>query len=451
MTRYTHRLLPVSAIVVGLGLLVSSLSQPALAQRVGAPATATTPGAFGAAPAAPAPSNGRMEERIVGVVNDQAISQQDLDARMRLAFLDTGLPDTPETRQRLQPQVLRLLIDERLELDEAKKNNLVVTDEEVDKEISRLAQQNHLTQEAFEAKLAATGVIVSALREQMRASLAWQKVVFRRIRPTIEISDEEIDSRLQRIMANVGKPEYLLAEIYISVDSPKNEPEARRLADRLVEEIAHGANFAAIAQQFSQSATAANGGDLGWVQQGQLEPTLDRALQNLPAGKLSVPLRGAGGYYIFLLRDERVVTAGDPGDIQVAVGQMVVPIAKGNPSEQAGAIKKATESVHTCPAMANVAKSIPGATTRSQPLTRLGTLPPELAKLLGRLGVGQASDPLQTDAGLMVLMVCDRQIPDGSAPPRDQVANMVGGERLDMLQRRKLRDMRRSATIDIRI
>lgn len=450
MIRSTHRRLSAavrSLALWGICLMMAGLVSggQAWAQRAAVPAAAPS---FGAAPGQPI----RTEERIVGVVNDEAISQRDLDARMRLAFLDTGLPDTPETRQRLQPQVLRLLIDERLQLDEAKKNNLVVTDEEVDKEFARLAQQNKSTPEAFEAKLKSAGVVVAALREQMRASLAWQKVVFRRIRPTIEISDDEIDSRLQRIMANVGKPEYLLTEIYISVDSPKNEPDAHRLADRLVEEIAHGANFAAIAQQFSQSATAASGGDLGWVQQGQLEPVLDRALQNLPVGKLSVPLRAAGGYYIFLVRDQRLVTAGDPGDIQVAVGQLVVPLNKtADPQEQAAALKKQTEAAHGCEALEAVGRNYPGAAVRSQPLTRLGGLPAEFAKLLGRLGVGVASDPLQTDAGMMVLMVCERKIPDGSAPPRDQVANMVGGERLDMLQRRKMRDLRRAATIDIRV
>ncbi|MBB6251286.1 peptidylprolyl isomerase [Nitrospirillum iridis] len=440
-----------AAFVFGLAL-TTCLATPALAQLAGPRAAAAPSGMALPGPRA-VPTMGQQEERIVAVVNDEAISQTDLAGRMRLAIINTGLPDTPDVAQKLKPQVLRLLIDEKLELQEAKKNNLVVTDEEVDREFARLAKQNKAaTPDDFATTLERSGVPVSSLKEQMRANIAWNKVVQRRIRPTIQVSDEEIDSRTSRIIANAGKPEYLLTEIFISVDNPKLDQDAHQLADKLVGEITHGANFAAVAQQFSQSATAATGGDMGWVQQGQLEPALDRALQRLPTGQVSVPLRGAGGYYIFLVRDERLVTAGDPNDIQVAVGQVVVPVPPGTDVQTLGqTVKKVGDNSHSCEALAAAAKAnLPGATTRAQAMTRLGDIPGDVAKLIGRLGVGQATDPLETQAGLMLLMVCDRKVPEGSAPPRDQVANIIGGERMDMLQRRNLRDLRRAATIDIR-
>ncbi|MEC4594634.1 peptidylprolyl isomerase [Nitrospirillum amazonense] len=442
-----------AAAVLAFGLtLGTSLATPALAQLAG-PRTAAATNGMALGPRVAAQPQGQQEERIVAVVNDEAISQTDLAGRMRLAIVNTGLPDTPDVEQKLKPQVLRLLIDEKLELQEAKKQNLVVTDEEVDREFARLAKQNKApSPESFAANLEREGVPVAALKDQMRANIAWNKVVQRRIRPTIQVSDEEIDSRTSRIIANAGKPEYLLTEIFISVDNPKLDQDAHQLADKLVGEITHGANFAAVAQQFSQSATAAAGGDMGWVQQGQLEPALDRALQRLPTGQVSVPLRGAGGYYIFLVRDERTVTGGDPADIQVSVGQVVVPVPPGADVQTLGqTVKKIGDTSHSCEALAAAAKAnLPGSTTRAQPMTRLGDIPGELAKLIGRLGVGQATDPLETQAGLMLLMVCDRKVPEGSAPPRDQVANMIGGERMDMLQRRNLRDLRRAATIDIR-
>ncbi|MDE1146363.1 MAG: peptidylprolyl isomerase [Azospirillaceae bacterium] len=441
-----------SAAAFAFGLtLTTCLAAPAWAQLAGPRTVAAGGGAT--LPGPRVSSVAEPEERIVAVVNDEAISQTDLSGRMRLAIINTGLPDTPDVSQKLKPQVLRLLIDEKLELQEAQKNNLVVTDEEVDREFGRLAKQNKAsTPEEFAATLERSGVPVSSLKEQMRASIAWSKVVQRRIRPTIQVSDEEIDSRTQRIIANAGKPEYLLTEIFIAVDNPKADQESHQLADKLVGEITHGANFAAVAQQFSQSATAAAGGDMGWVQQGQLEPALDHALQRLPTGQVSVALRGAGGYYIFLVRDERVVTAGDPNDIQVAVGQVVVPVPPGSDPQALGQqIKKIGDSAHSCEALAAAAKAnLPGAATRAQGMTRLGDIPGDVAKLIGRLGVGQATDPLETQAGLMLLMVCDRKVPEGSAPGRDQIANMIGGERMDMLQRRQLRDLRRSATIDIR-
>lgn len=390
--------------------------------------------------------------RIAAIVNESPITMNDVDGRMQLAIVSSGLPDTPETRQRLLPQVLRLLTDEALQIQEARERNMTVTEDELNRALDETAERNRMSREQLQTALEQAGVPWSTMRQQMLAQLAWSKVVQRVVRQQVNIADSEVNAYIERIRQNAGKPEYHVAEIFLAVDNPATEDEVRRLGERLVDQITQGANFNAVAQQFSQSAGAATGGDLGWIQQGQLEEGLDRALQQLRPGQFSRPIRGAAGYHILWLQEERAVAAGDPKNIQVSVGQFVVPL--NDPAQQAQlteAVGELGRNAKGCEALAQAAQSIPGAQVFTQPSTRLGEIPEQIASLISGLGVGNATDPLVTDRGVMLLMVCDRVVPEGSLPPADQVRGALFQERMDLQQRRYLRDLRRQATIETRL
>ncbi|OYQ37706.1 hypothetical protein CHU95_00635 [Niveispirillum lacus] len=392
--------------------------------------------------------------RIAAIVNEEPITVADVEGRLQLAIVSSGLPDNAETRQRLLPQVIRLLTDEALQIQEARERNLSVTEDELTQDLEAAAQRNRMDIEQLKAALAQAGVPWTTMRQQMLAQIAWSKVVQRVVRQQVNVPDSEVNAYIERVRANAGKPEYQVAEIFLTVDSNTSEAEVQRLGERLVDQIGRGANFSAVARQFSQSAGAANGGDLGWIQQGQLEDNLDRALQQMQKGQFSRPIRGAAGYHILWLRDQRIVAAGDPKNIQVAIRQFVVPIAGTDQAQQDAAFniaKQVSEQARGCEALEQATQQVPGAQVFTQPLTRLGDVPQQIADLVGALGVGQSTAPLITDRGAMLLMVCDRVVPEGSLPPPDQVRNMLYQERMDLQQRRYLRDLRRNATIETRM
>ena len=122
---------------------------------------------------------------------------------------------------------------------------------------------------------------------------------------TIEISDDEIDEAIKRAKEHANEPQSRVAEIFLAVDNPAQDDEVRALAERLTEQMRKGARFSAVAQQFSQSATAAVGGDIGWVRPDQLPPELGKAVAQLKAGELSAPIQTGGGYYLLLVLDRR--------------------------------------------------------------------------------------------------------------------------------------------------
>ncbi len=389
-------------------------------------------------------------ERIAAVVNDDAISFTDTEARFRLALVSSNLPDTPEVRQRLMPQVLRSLIEERLQLQEAKRLNISAPDQEVKDALAKIAEQNRMQRAEFDNFLNAHNVPISTLMAQVRSGLAWNKLVQRKLRPQVFVSDEEIDAVLERVRANAGKPEYLTAEIFLAVDTPSQDDDVRRTGEHLVDLMRQGAPFSAVARQFSQAAGANTGGDLGWIQAGQLADDLNKALMQLQPGLVSPPIRSASGYHILMVRDMRTISAGDPNETQVHLMQMTFPL--GSPAERAAQISRARDiasKIKGCDAFDSEIKANRNGADMGS--LKVGELPPDLARLVSALPIGQPSQPLGNERQAIVVMVCERKTTDTSLPNRDAVHANLGNERIDQLQRRYLYDLRRAAYVDIRM
>lgn len=243
--------------------------------------------------------------RPAAVVNDDIISVLDLAMRLQLAIIAAGVEDSQDVRARLTPQVLNSLIDERLQLQEARRLDIQVTDEQVAGALEQIAQQNNMTEGQFLTMLRNRGVIPTTLIEQIRAQMAWQGIVQRRVRPNVVIPPEEVEEVASRLAARRGAIERRVAEIFIPIESTAREAEAHANAMRLFDELKRGANFSGIARQFSQSGTAMLGGDLGWVREGELEEELNTALAQMGPGEISVPIRTLSGFHILFLRDMR--------------------------------------------------------------------------------------------------------------------------------------------------
>ena len=301
-------------------LVVSVLTAlPALAQRVDqlpslraaqrhSPLASVPPAAtpVQAAPTPPPPPV-PLHDRIIAVVNDDVISTSDINDRLRLAFISSHLPDTPEVEQKLVPQILRGLIDEKLEMQEAKRLDITVSKDEIDKAMDRITKDNGIPGD-IRAFIKERGGSPAALEQQLRVGIAWNKVIARELRPKVDIGDDEIDAAIARIKANAGKEEYLVSEIFLAVDNPKDEDQVKQVADNLVKQIKGGASFGAVAHQFSQGIGAATGGDIGWIQEGQLTNDVNRVLVGMQPNTISDPIRTPSGFDILGLREKRTIS-----------------------------------------------------------------------------------------------------------------------------------------------
>ena len=419
-------------------LLLSLTTGPANAQRVNQLPRA----------AAPLPPQAMMGTGIAAVVNDNVITTSDIEQRMRLAILSSGLPDTGEVHAKLLPQILRGLIDEQLQVQEAKRLDLSVSKEEVDKALEHIAADNHIQGSMLDF-VAARGGSPEALETQIRNGLLWNKVIQRELRPKVEIGDDEVDAVIDRIRANAGKQEYLVSEIFLAVDNPKDEDQVKQVADNLVTQVKHGANFAAVAHQFSQGAGAAQGGDIGWIEQGQLAPELNKALAASAPGEVSDPIRTTNGFHILGVRDKRTVSLGDPDKATMNLMQAFHPYT--NATKQA-VIKDGLRLrglVKSCAGLDGALAGFPGWTSQKLGDMHSNKAPDWLVEKVRNVPVGGASDVLATDKGAALLFVCSRS--EGGDIDRDAIMRSIGTDKLELQARRLLRDLRRNAYLDIRI
>lgn len=440
---------------IALSLMVLSLAgtQQAYAQRVDQLPTAASSMMQTPDEAAPeaAPPRADLSEGIVAIVNDTAITSLDLKNRMGLAVLSAGLPNSLETQQKLLPQVLRSLVDEQLQLQEGKKEGITVPSSEIDAAMKRIAEDNKIPGGDMAAFLRDHGLSPSTLRDQIRATLTWNRVITRKVRPMIDIGDDEIDAVVDRMRANAGKQEFLISEIFLPVDKSDEDAQVRALADKLVEQIKGGVVFGAAARQFSQGLGASHGGDIGWIQAGQLAPEIDKVLPSLKPGDIAGPIRTASGYHILGIRDRRTIAMGDIKEMSVKLEQLFRPFGAGVDKDallkEAG---KLQQNLTGCDNLRErVAKQYPQWHWQDLGEVKLATAPSWLTDKVSMLEEGRASDPMATDKGALILYVCHRTMPENI--DRNAIRVSIGTEKMELMARRLQRDLRKSATIDIRM
>lgn len=246
---------------------------------------------------------------IAVVVNEGVISMGDINDRLKMIMITSGLPPTPEIQQKLLPQIISSLVEEEIKIQAGQPRGLDVSEEEIQQGFAIIASQNKLPPEVFLENIEKSGINVATMKHQIRSQLIWNKVVQAELRGDIEISEVDIDELIERRRANIGKTEYRLAEIMLPVETPDKNDEIKALATDMVAEIKSGkAPFQRIAQQFSKSAGAMNGGLIGWVAQDQVAAELGEVLPLLGKGEVSEPIRSRTGYHILQLIDTREIT-----------------------------------------------------------------------------------------------------------------------------------------------
>jgi len=300
---------------------------------------------------------------IVAVVNGDVISRADVDNRRRLFALSTGQSMSLDVLDRLRPQVIQQLIEERLRLQEIQRRKISVADAEIAAAITEVEGRNNMPAGLLRSKLSADGVGFRTLVDQVRVQIGWGRVLRQVAASNLEVSEADVadQERIQKSL--VGQPEYRVGEIFVPVKVASQAPEAQRFADTVIQQLRAGAPFAVVAAQFSQSQTALQGGDLGWVDKSRLDPAVLRVVQEMPPGAVSNPIRVPGGFSIVTLRAKREIGR-DPATM-LKVRQVFFPFSgrldPGAPSDQQKKqlldAKRLSESARGCAAMEEAAKT----------------------------------------------------------------------------------------------
>lgn len=391
----------------------------------------------------------------VAVVNGEVLTNTDVDQRLNLQLVAIGERKLkPEELGQLRKQILSNLVDESLQVQAAKADDLKVEDAAVEGRYASFAQQFGRTPSQMDAYLTSVQSSGATLRRQIRAELAWQKVLGRRVAYFVNVSDEEVNGVLDKLRASKGQAEYRVGEIYLSTPAGA-EAQVTDTANKIMEQLRGGGNFAVYARQFSEASTAAVGGDLGWIRPEQLPPELATVAVDLEPGQVTGPIAVPGGQSILLLIDKRQVLTADPRRARLSLRQIAVALPPGTTEAEAATavdrFGKEVATITSC-AGADVVATRLGAEIVDNGDVTVGDLPPQLGNALSTMPIGRATEPFgSVKDGVRSLVLCAREAPDDATlPSPDAMKTQLENQRIRQSGRRYLRDLRRDAVIEYR-
>jgi peptidyl-prolyl cis-trans isomerase SurA len=403
---------------------------------------------------------------VAAVINDFAVSEYEVRQRLHLFLATSGIQPQGEELKRIRIQIITQLEDEKLELNEAIKKHITVAPGEVDSQINHMLTENHLTIEQLREVLSNAGSSEDALRRQLTAQLAWQKTVQQEYEDRINITPEEVNEELTRYAEGADKPHYLVGEIFFRVDNPDKDADALKDAQSVETQLKTGGNFAMVAHQFSQSPSAAAGGDIGYVYEGQLAPELNAALTKMAVNTVSPPIRSIGGYYILALRARqeplgtKISTTKEDAittDSMLPLARLLLPLGVGTTKDMVDSASKLAANIRTgfngCDGLSKVPEELKGAVYMNLGNMRVGDLSPEIQKALSNTHSGEMAQPFISTAGIEMIARCDKKIVIQTAyvmPTRQDVENMLFDQQISAMARRYMRDLRRGVDVEVR-
>jgi peptidyl-prolyl cis-trans isomerase SurA len=393
--------------------------------------------------------------KATAIVNGDVITATDIDQRLALYMIaNQGTQIPPDEMQRIRQQILRNLVDETLQIQAAAAADIKIDQKEIDSYFDQYAHSIGRDPKTFPVWLRQHGTSEKSIKRQIHGELSWRRLQGREIEPFVNVSDEEVKAMISRLNATKGSREYKVAEIFLSAPT-ETASEVRTGAQRIVDQIRNGASFIAYARQFSEASTAAQGGDLGWLQPERLPAELASAVKTLPIGQVSDPIPVQGGYSILLVQDSRQVLMSDARDSVLSLKQLTLTFPKGATEKDAAAkldeFVRATQSMGGCGGAEAAATKL-GAELVSNDQNRVRDLPPALQQMLLSMSIGQATKPFGSlQEGVRVLVLCGRDDPPpAGAPSFDQIYAQIEEQRVNMRAQRYLRDLRRDAVVEYR-
>ena len=388
------------------------------------------------------------------VVNGSVITGTDVDHRVALVASASNAELPPEELNRLRMQVLRNLIDETLQIQEALAQEIELDQAAVDTRYAEVAARSlNADVKGMDAYLASIGSSPASLKRQIQGEIAWQRLLGRNVAPFVNVSDEEVREVLKRLEESRGSDEYRVGEIFLSA-TPETQEAVGQNAARIVEQLRQGGSFVAYARQFSEATTAAVGGDLGWIRLPQLQsPQLEAIVSEMQPGQLMGPVEIPGGYWIVYLIDRRKVLQADPRDALLSLKQVAISFAPNTTEAAATAridsFQLAVQSIRGCGDVERAAQTV-GAEVVTNDEIKVGQLPPQLQNTILGLQVGEAT-PLfgSLEDGVRTLVLCGRDDPQAQGGPNfEAMQAQMEDERINKRAQRYLRDLRNDAFIE---
>jgi len=426
------------AFIIALAALAcASFTDIAVAQLtspgIGPPSTDSRTPAPRPGPApAPRPSTASVPlDRVVAVVNNEAVTQFDINEQKRLVLAQMrDAKVQPPAADALERQVLERLVTERAMLQYAKESGIKVDDQTVERTILRIAQENKLSPEDFRKLLEREKIPYAKYREDIRREVTIQRIREREVDSRVSVSDAELDAYLATVAAQAGgETEFQISHILVVVPeqaSPDQINARKKRAEDALAQIKSGKDFKEVAAAFSDAPDGIKGGDLGWRTPARLPVVFVEAANGMKNGDVSPVLRSPGGFHVVKLVDSRsrdaptMVEQTHAKHILIRVNEIT------SDTEARVKIERIRDRIETGAKFEDQAKlnSDDASASKGGDLGWVspGDTVPEFEQAMNKLAIGQISVPVRSSFGWHIIVVDGRRTQDITQNRRRDIA-----------------------------
>jgi peptidyl-prolyl cis-trans isomerase SurA len=435
-TRFPSRRLLALLLACAAPAAVAQLRMPPVADPLRPPAAVGTPAPV-QAPARPRPSTPVPVDRIVAVVNSEAITEQELVQRTRSIeqrARQQGLQLPPPDQ--FQRQVLERMIIDRAALQAARESGIRIDDAMIDRALTRIAAESNLTVPQLRQRLESEGTSFAMFRQELVGEMAVARLREREIDARIQVSEAEIDAAIAEQAAGgtgPGQAEYDIAQILVRVPEgagPEVVERARARAEAIAREARGGADFVQLASAAAAGTDGVTGGTLGMRPADRLPPVFVQAVESLQPGGIAPIVRSDAGFHVLRLNDRRSPGSGKSLGApvrQTRARHILIRVNEINP--EAEVVRRLTEIRQRIEAgtvdFADMARqySVDGSAAQGGDLGWVypGDTVPEFERAMDGLQPGQVAGPVRSPFGYHLIQVVERRT-DEASPDRIRAA-----------------------------
>ena len=385
---------------------------------------------------------------ILAKINNQIITNIDLEYRLNLAIEISNIPDEVKFRKQIRQQLLNLLIDENLKIQEAEKYGILISSTEVYSEIGRLEQKLKLPKDSLIKNFREKNIPEIVIYNQIRGQLLWNKIISYRIANNISISSKQTEEALQNFIKNSGEVEYNISEIFISTNFNNLEDSSEEKINSIYNKV-NPSNFTLLAQQFSDGALNIN----NWYRESSLNPEIIKVIGKLQIGNISKPIKTTSGLHIYLLNDKRKTKKIIENETLYNLSQIFFKTTDANKNKIQNVKNKLSalrENITSCPKLEEAVKNDVNIGGGSLGLLSSESLDEKFLEVLeGNLKVGELSKAIITTDGIHSIMLCEVAKPINLDQIRKSIEQKLRIDKINNAANLLLNSIRQRALIEI--
>ena len=382
----------------------------------------------------------RLPTSIFATVNNEPISIYDLIQRANLFSISAKIPINEDFTTKILPDLISGYIDEVIQIQEIKKENVLVQDDQVQNLVDGIEKENGFKKGELKKFLKENKTEISILEKQLWANLGWRQLVANKFRQKIIVQESEVEVIHNKLKTDIGKDEFNVEQIFISFEN-KKENDVFNTINNLYKQLIGGGDFLSIAKQFSDS-YGGKIGKMGWVPESDFDDKIVNDIKKLEINNFSKPIKGENGYFIIKLLNKRIIGQETISDVSLFRIELI---------EKNDEVYQLLNNIGNCNELEEFTKTYGSTDSGSLGSFKYIELSNQLKSEVQKLNKNEISAPIKYDAGEFHIMICDINKAKPIIPSKFKIQDILINQKLEVLARQYMSELRTKAIIDIRI